>query len=557
MPTGGVSSLLRVGRVAVIALAFLLLAGCGGNQAAQEQQPGQSAPGLLKPPTLPVAPHLSFVHVIVYDGDLSKPVPGAVVQVGSSTGRTGRDGVARIKIGRHARLLVTVARSGYDPYRQRLQFRGKPKVGVRVYQTKLQWLLYGASAGTHADASVHPRAPAVPRRLEPGGRRADRVPGRVDDDVAFVSNYHGSVRALLDARRRDDLAPRHRRQDGRLARRSRATSSSSTGWTAASTCSTATTAASLWTYDTGAPIESSPLVRRRGRLLRHLERDGLRARPAHAPGALDLPLREQDHLERGLRERDALHRRLRRAAARAGRRATARLRWSARVGGRIYGTPAVASGRVFVTSSTGGSLTAFSTGGSRLWSLGTGSYVYSSPAVWNGHVYFGSYNGTFYAVGARTGARLWRFTTAGAIAGAAVDRRRGRLLQQPPAPDLRPERAHRAAGLPLPRRRLRAGLRQRAPAAPARVLAPLRGRAQGAMRKALTRDRGGGAARRGGADRVRALPQAAEPRRAGLVDRGVRHHPAGAGRRRLRAERSAGRCTASTPQRQGDAPGCS
>jgi outer membrane protein assembly factor BamB len=74
---------------------------------------------------------------------------------------------------------------------------------------------------------------------------------------------------------------------------------------------------------------------------------------------------------------------------------------------------------VFVTSSTGGSLTAFSTGGSRLWSLGTGSYVYSSPAIWNGRVYFGSYNGTFYAVSARSGAAGWRFTTAGAIAGAA------------------------------------------------------------------------------------------------------------------------------------------
>ena len=77
---------------------------------------------------------------------------------------------------------------------------------------------------------------------------------------------------------------------------------------------------------------------------------------------------------------------------------TGGLRWSASVNGRIYGTPAVANGRVFVTSSTGGSLTAFSTGGSRLWSLGTGSYVYSSPAIWNGRVYFGSYNGTFYAV---------------------------------------------------------------------------------------------------------------------------------------------------------------
>ncbi len=35
--------------------------------------------------------------------------------------------------------------------------------------------------------------------------------------------------------------------------------------------------------------------------------------------------------------------------------------------GRIYGTPAVAGGRVFVPSSTGGSLTAFTTGGRYLW----------------------------------------------------------------------------------------------------------------------------------------------------------------------------------------------
>ena len=73
---------------------------------------------------------------------------------------------------------------------------------------------------------------------------------------------------------------------------------------------------------------------------------------------------------------------------------------------------------MFVPSSTGGSLTAFSTHGSRLWSLGTGSYVYSSPAVWNGRVYIGSYNGTLYCVSAATGSVLWRFGTGGSIGGA-------------------------------------------------------------------------------------------------------------------------------------------
>ncbi|HTR33960.1 MAG TPA: PQQ-binding-like beta-propeller repeat protein, partial [Gaiellaceae bacterium] len=80
----------------------------------------------------------------------------------------------------------------------------------------------------------------------------------------------------------------------------------------------------------------------------------------------------------------------------------------------------VAGGRVFVSSSTGGSLTAFSTSGARLWSLGTGSYVYASPAAWNGRVYIGSYNGVYYCLSAASGAALWHFSTAGAIAGAST-----------------------------------------------------------------------------------------------------------------------------------------
>jgi outer membrane protein assembly factor BamB len=75
---------------------------------------------------------------------------------------------------------------------------------------------------------------------------------------------------------------------------------------------------------------------------------------------------------------------------------------------------------VFVPSSTGGSLTAFSTSGARLWRVGTGSYVYSSPAVWGGRVYFGSYNGLLYSVAARSGRVLWTVGAGGPISGAAV-----------------------------------------------------------------------------------------------------------------------------------------
>ena len=95
-----------------------------------------------------------------------------------------------------------------------------------------------------------------------------------------------------------------------------------------------------------------------------------------------------------------------------------RLRWSAGVNGRIYGTPAVWAGRVFVPSSDGGSLTAFTTRGRYLWAIHTGGYVYSSPAVWGGHVYFGSYNGRLYSASARTGSVRWSVQTGGPVSGA-------------------------------------------------------------------------------------------------------------------------------------------
>ena len=125
MATEGVSSLRSVGRIALIAVALCLLAGCGDDQHAQPE-PARTPPAALRPPTTPPKPHLSYVHVIVLDGDTSAPVRAALVRVGTHAARTQRDGVARIRIGRHARLPVSVAKAGYDPYQQRLQFRGKP-----------------------------------------------------------------------------------------------------------------------------------------------------------------------------------------------------------------------------------------------------------------------------------------------------------------------------------------------------------------------------------------------------------------------------------------------
>jgi outer membrane protein assembly factor BamB len=89
------------------------------------------------------------------------------------------------------------------------------------------------------------------------------------------------------------------------------------------------------------------------------------------------------------------------------------------VSGKIYGTPAVAGGKVFVPS-VAYSFSAFSTSGRRLWTVSTGSYVYASPAVADGVACFGAYNGVFYGVSAGSGRVLWRVPTGGAVSGAAV-----------------------------------------------------------------------------------------------------------------------------------------
>jgi outer membrane protein assembly factor BamB len=406
-----------VGNLGVRTLALLvplaLLTGCGTEKHAQPPGP---PPAALQPPTVP-ARQLSWVHVIVLDGDLSTPVRGAAVRIGARTGRTGRDGVAKIRIGRHARFVVSVAKRGYESFRQRLQFRARPKVGVRVFQSKLQWPLYGATAArTQAQQFIHVRPPfRVVWSRAVGGLM--EFPAVVDADVAFVSNYHGSVRAYS----MHNGALVWRRDLGGMMAASPAIWGDHElvvhGMNGRVYVLNRHNGRVLWSYSTGAAIESSPFVRDgvdyfgawngtvyaldlRTRQLRWTYRSGYKitSSASFANGTLFIG--------------DYGGRLLALSARRGG------LRWSASVNGRIYGTPAVAAGRVFVTSSTGGSATAFSTSGRRLWSLGTGSYVYSSPAVWNGRVYVGSYNGTLYCVSASSGSVRWRYSTAGAIAGA-------------------------------------------------------------------------------------------------------------------------------------------
>ncbi len=81
--------------------------------------------------------------------------------------------------------------------------------------------------------------------------------------------------------------------------------------------------------------------------------------------------------------------------------------------GRVYSTPAVKFGRVYLGSLDGRVYSFVARNGKLAWSHSTGGYVYASPAVARvaGHrptVYIGSYDGNFYALDARNGKERWK-----------------------------------------------------------------------------------------------------------------------------------------------------
>jgi eukaryotic-like serine/threonine-protein kinase len=94
------------------------------------------------------------------------------------------------------------------------------------------------------------------------------------------------------------------------------------------------------------------------------------------------------------------------------------LRWSAKTGGPVKSSPAIADGRVFVGSDDG-HLHAFSLAeGKAAWTFKTEGPIESSPLVAAGRVYIGSSDGALYAVDAATGKQVWKYTTEDRILGA-------------------------------------------------------------------------------------------------------------------------------------------
>jgi subtilase family serine protease/outer membrane protein assembly factor BamB len=96
---------------------------------------------------------------------------------------------------------------------------------------------------------------------------------------------------------------------------------------------------------------------------------------------------------------------------------TGALVWSYMIWGVIYSSPAVAGGVVYVGASDDNIYALNATTGRLIWSYKTGSWVQASPAVAGGVVYVGSMDRKVYALNATTGKLIWSYLTGTSFGG--------------------------------------------------------------------------------------------------------------------------------------------
>ena len=402
-------------RGALLIALVALLAGCGGARTAAS--PTTTA---AKKPAHRSCPVISGRLVVtVLNGDTLQRVRGARVRMLDRRGRTNRHGVAAFT-GPRRDLRVVVSARRYTAVRVHRSFRRRWMQTIRIYQPRLQWPLYGATAQrTQAQTTIRVRPPfhLVWSR---GMGGLIEFPAVVWDGEAYVGNFHATIVAV--SMRSGKISWLHRTPGGARMASSPAVFGRYLVYHTISGgiyVLRLSDGSLVWSWNAGSGIESSPLVEHG---IDYFGTVGGRV------DALDLYTHK-------LRWSRSLGAKVTSSVALAGRRLfvgdyadrlwalnprNGATRWIGHVNGRIYGTPAVSQSRVFVPSSTGDSLTAFSTSGRHLWRVTTGGYVYSSPAVWHGRVFFGSYDGWFYGVSAATGRIVWRVDAGRPISGAAV-----------------------------------------------------------------------------------------------------------------------------------------
>ncbi len=101
---------------------------------------------------------------------------------------------------------------------------------------------------------------------------------------------------------------------------------------------------------------------------------------------------------------------------------TGKLRWSAQSGSKFggareffYATPTIAYGRVYIGNTDGTMYVYGARSGKLLWARPLGSYIYGAAAVWKRRVFVGTYDGKLYALDAATGDTDWQIDTPAAV----------------------------------------------------------------------------------------------------------------------------------------------
>jgi outer membrane protein assembly factor BamB len=87
--------------------------------------------------------------------------------------------------------------------------------------------------------------------------------------------------------------------------------------------------------------------------------------------------------------------------------------WHFTTGDKIYGTPYVSDGVVYLTSADHKVYALFAASGQVLWSFTTGSEIHTSPFEQDGLVFVSSRDKHLYVLDAENGKELWRYKTLG------------------------------------------------------------------------------------------------------------------------------------------------
>jgi outer membrane protein assembly factor BamB len=89
------------------------------------------------------------------------------------------------------------------------------------------------------------------------------------------------------------------------------------------------------------------------------------------------------------------------------------IKWQFQTKGKIFATPVIANGIVYVGSEDSCLYAIDQNSGKLKWKFNTKGNVYSSAIVFNNMVFFGSYDGYYYALNVKNGRVIWKFKTGG------------------------------------------------------------------------------------------------------------------------------------------------